>query len=115
MIAKRLRRKSAGSLLDTCHGIGLPTTVPGIQFVRAQVTVADTTIDEKSGVLQWHPRCIKIQTGQVTLDNITISGVQQIVLVEAVLLDGVVANRLIQLGIDHQFRCVDVIHQSDVM
>ena len=52
----------------------------------------------------------------MTLDDVAISGVQQVVaVVEAVLRDGIVGEVVVQVQVDHQFRGEHVVHQRDVM
>ena len=94
----------------------MPSAVVISQCIAAHVRIAHAAISKKTGSRCQQPVGIEVQTCRLSFHDIAVGGVQQVVaVVEAVLLDAVVGERVVQGGIQHQLRCVEVIHQSEVM
>ena len=103
-------------LLQADHGVGRPTAIALVKHITTKICVVHCTIQEDAGVLRQQVIHVSAQTGLMTLNHITVSGIQQVVaVVEAVLRDSVIHKVVVQVQIHHQFRSEHVIDQREVV
>ena len=102
--------------MQTSHDVSCPTAVALVQGVAAQVDIVQATVHEEAGILGEQIVHVGAQTCLVTLDDVAVGGVQQVVaVVEAVLRDGIVGEVVVQVQVDHQFRSECVVDQREVV
>ena len=86
-----------------------------VELLAAQIVVSDTTVEEQTRLLAQHTGSIKADSGHTALHDIVVCRVEQSVFPERILFDTIVGNCLLDIQVTHDYRCVDVEHQSDVM
>ena len=104
------------SLLHADHCRSRPSAVLLVEGLAAQVRVVQTAIEEEACVFGHQVVHVAVQSRLVTLHDIAVGRVQQVLrVVEAVLRDGVVHEVVVQVQVHHQFRCEEVVDERQVM
>ena len=102
-------------LLVAEHDVALPAVVLEVELLAAHVDVSDTSVQSEAGFACGVPIDEGIESGLLVAGDVAVGAVQYVALVEAVLLDAIVADALAERQVDHPFGVEEVIDQADVV
>ena len=86
-----------------------------VELFAAYVNVGDTSVQCETGLACGIPIDEGIESGLLVAGDVAVGAVQYVALVEAVLLDAVVADALTECQVDYPLRVEEVVDKADVV
>ena len=102
-------------LLVAEHDVALPAVVAQVELLAAHVDVGDAPVQREAGLARGVPVDEGVEAGLLVAGDVAVGAVQDVTLVEAVLLDAVVADALTKRQVDDPLRVEEVVDKADVV